>query len=429
MSRIQKPLKMSKREWNMEQIIRYLKNLLSNTNRHRLEKEMMRDVFDNEAFEGLNQLSGEELEADMEKLTGLLNQRTQRRNVIPFRGFARMAAAIAVLAVIGAALFFVLRKPAPEFISQDLKKAPTAPLQQQPAHKQTEITPDNDQPSKGNAPGQTSIPSTEKENSAAGSSAAVMDRAEAINEHATEDNARGVSEHIAEAPVQETIQEGEDPSYITGRIVGADHQALAGVSIMETGKNKQATLSDVNGNFRLPVQDKSAPITVSRYGYESMELLPKEVSGKDITLADDPVALNDVVVLGYGTVKKEKATPSSRKMVTSDTLTAEIQAPFDLSKPVPPGGSLKTFEKWVEERIQFDLFNEEEHGDFNIEVRLTVRADGSVRNIRIGKEIPPVIAQEYTRIIRESPLWRPAHNNGVPVDAEVEMVFVLIIME
>jgi hypothetical protein len=198
---------------------------------------------------------------------------------------------------------------------------------------------------------------------------------------------------------------------------------------METGKNKQATLSDVNGNFKLSVRNYSAPLTVSQYGYESQEVSPKEVTGKDITLVADPVALNDLVVIGYGTTKKEKATPSSRKKSTSDTLIAEIQAPFDLSIPVPPGGSMKAFEKWVEERVQFDLFNEEEHGDYNIQVRLTVRADGSIRNIRIGKGIPPVIAQEYTRVIRESSPWQPAQDDGVPVDAEIEMAFVLVIVE
>lgn len=428
MSRIQKPLKMSKREWNMEQIIRYLKNLLSNSDRHQLEKEMMRDAFDNEAFEGLTQLSGEELEADMEKLTGLLNQRAQRRKVILFRSFARMAAAIAVLTVIGAALFFILRKPAPEFISQDLKKIPAAPVQQQPVLKPSETITENDQTKKENAQSSASVKSTEKETIAAGSSVKAMDRTEPIHEHASENMAKSMREPAPEVPAQETIQNPDETLYITGRIVGADHQALAGVSIMETGKNKQATLSDVDGNFRLPVQDHSAPLTVSRFGYESMEVSSKEVSGKDITLVADPLALNDLVVIGYGTAKKEKATPSSRKKVVSDTLTAEIQAPFDLSKPVPPGGSLKSFEKWVEERIQFDLFNEEQ-GDFNIPVRLTIRADGSIRNVRIGKGIPPVIAQEYTRIIRDSPLWQPAQDGGVPVDAEVEMVFVLIITE
>ncbi len=419
---------MSKREWNMEQIIRYLKNLLSDKDRHRLEKEMMHDVFDNEAFEGLSQLSGEELEADMEKLTGLLNQRTQRRKVIPFRSFARMAAAIAVLAVIGASLFFLLRKPAPEFISQDLKNIPAAPVQQQQIQKPSVTIPENDQTKKENAPGSASVKSAEKETVAAGSYDKALDRAEATHEQAAENRAKSTREPAPEVPAQEMLQDQEEPFYISGRIVGADHQALAGVSVTETGKDKKGTLTDINGNFKMSVQNSYMPLNVSRYGYESMEVSPKEVSGKDITLVADPVALNELVVIGYGTAKKEKASPASGKKTASDTLVAEIQAPFDLSKPVPPGGSLKAFEKWVEERIQFDLFNEE-RGDYNIQVRLTVRADGSIGNVRIGKGIPPVISQEYTRIIKESPLWQPAQDSGVPVDAEVEMVFVLIVIE
>jgi hypothetical protein len=113
---------MSKSDRTIEQIIRYLKGLLSNRDRHHLEKEMLQDVFDDEAFDGLNQLTGDQLEADMGKLTGMLNQRTQQRKTIFLPTFRRIAAALILIIGIGAVLFFLLRKPVPEFITQDLQR-------------------------------------------------------------------------------------------------------------------------------------------------------------------------------------------------------------------------------------------------------------------------------------------------------------------
>ena len=48
-------------EKTYDRILAYLKGLLSDRQRHDLEKDMMHDVFEEEAFEGLSQLSAAEL--------------------------------------------------------------------------------------------------------------------------------------------------------------------------------------------------------------------------------------------------------------------------------------------------------------------------------------------------------------------------------
>jgi hypothetical protein len=96
---------MSRIEHTYNQIVRYLNGLLSNRERHDLEKEMMRDTFDEEAFEGLNQLSAGELEADIDVLMKRLDERIQpkkKRNLVTFY---RMAAAIILLVGVGSILY------------------------------------------------------------------------------------------------------------------------------------------------------------------------------------------------------------------------------------------------------------------------------------------------------------------------------------
>ena len=66
---------MSAIERTYEQIIAYLKGLLTNRQRHHLEKKMMQDAFEEEAFEGLSQMDAGELQADMDLLADRLKER------------------------------------------------------------------------------------------------------------------------------------------------------------------------------------------------------------------------------------------------------------------------------------------------------------------------------------------------------------------
>jgi hypothetical protein len=424
LSRIQKHLKMANSDRTLEQIIRYLKGLLSNRDRHHLEKEMMQDTFDDEAFDGLNQLTGEELEADMGKLTGMLNRRTQQRKTFILPTFRRIAAALVILIGIGTVLFFLLRKPVPEFITQDLQREIPKTTLPEKSPGQSHETLQNQGEKLTSTPSRSLADKSFDKGDAITEVPIEMDEIATIPDQKDFESANKM-ESMASASAGLSVQDSIEPFYITGRIVGADHKALAGVSIMEKGKNKEGTLSDINGYFKLSVNDNKSPLTVSRFGYEPVEVTTSEVTGRDITLVADPMELSEMVVIGYGSAKKDKTTASNRK-ISSDTLITEIQGPFDLSKPVPPGGSLKAFEKWVEDRIVFDRFNDQQ-GDYNIPVRLTIRKDGTIQNIRVGKEIPSIIAKEYSRVIIQSPLWQPAQNNEIPVDAEVEIIFTLMI--
>src|SRR4030042_3890448 len=98
---------MLKIEQTYEQIIGYLKGILTNRQGHQLEKEMMRDTFDEEAFEGLNQLSASEFEADMSTLKSRLARRTEKSAKRITFIFLRVAAAIVILIGIGSILYLI----------------------------------------------------------------------------------------------------------------------------------------------------------------------------------------------------------------------------------------------------------------------------------------------------------------------------------
>ena len=98
---------------------------------------------------------------------------------------------------------------------------------------------------------------------------------------------------------------------ITGTVVDTSGEPVIGASVV-AGKGN-GTVTDFDGKFTLKV-DENATIKVSYIGYETQTL---PVAGKtefNIILKEDATTLDDVVVIGYGSVKKRNLTAAVAKM-------------------------------------------------------------------------------------------------------------------
>lgn len=94
---------------------------------------------------------------------------------------------------------------------------------------------------------------------------------------------------------------------VTGKVNSSeDGNPLPGVSIVEKGTTN-GTVSDADGNFSINVG--ANPVLVFSFvGYKTMERVLGSESSLDIQLESDVTALSEVVVVGYGEVKKTDAT-------------------------------------------------------------------------------------------------------------------------
>ena len=103
------------------------------------------------------------------------------------------------------------------------------------------------------------------------------------------------SSNSIELSVQESI-------IVQGKVVDKKGEPLIGVNILEVGTTN-GTITDFDGNFVLNVES-NATLRVSYIGYKEINL---PVNGKkqlNITLEEDTKALEEVVVIGYGAVRK-----------------------------------------------------------------------------------------------------------------------------
>lgn len=93
---------------------------------------------------------------------------------------------------------------------------------------------------------------------------------------------------------------------ITGTITDKDGESIIGANIVEKGTTN-GTVTDVNGNFSLQVEE-DATLHVSYIGYLAQDINTIGKSFFEIVLQEDTQALDELVVVGFGTQKKVNLT-------------------------------------------------------------------------------------------------------------------------
>jgi len=91
-----------------------------------------------------------------------------------------------------------------------------------------------------------------------------------------------------------------------GKVLDEQNAALPGVSVFEIGSNN-GTITDQNGNFVLKVTGESSTIRISFTGYKSIENSANNIPSI-LILKEDNLAIQEVVVVGYGSMLKKDVT-------------------------------------------------------------------------------------------------------------------------
>jgi TonB-linked outer membrane protein, SusC/RagA family len=114
-----------------------------------------------------------------------------------------------------------------------------------------------------------------------------------------------VATQIQSVSIEQSINQSKK---ISGHVVDQNGEALIGVSVAQKGTTNGA-ITDLDGNFTLNVP-ANAVLTVSYVGYKSQEIKVGNQQKLTITLVSDNKLLDEVVVVGYGVVKKADLTGS-----------------------------------------------------------------------------------------------------------------------
>lgn len=159
--------------------------------------------------------------------------------------------------------------------------------------------------------------------------------------------AKSVSEYpeLNSAPAE--LQQGK----VTGKVVDLKGDPIPGATVMIKG-TVIGVLTDVSGNYSLSNVPKDATLSISFVGMTSQEIPIRGQTRIDVVLREATLAMEEVVVIGYGTQKKESVvgaitqTTSAQLQRTgnvtdlSQALTGQLPGVVTITSTGEPGGDI-----------------------------------------------------------------------------------------
>lgn len=122
---------------------------------------------------------------------------------------------------------------------------------------------------------------------------------------------------------------------VSGTVVDNTGEPLIGASVLAKG-SQVGTATDFDGNYRLEVAP-NATLVFSYVGYNPKEVAVNGQTTIDVTLQENSVMLNEVVAIGYGSVKKSDATGAVSAVKPSEVQAGLATSAQDLLVGRSPG--------------------------------------------------------------------------------------------
>ena len=141
---------------------------------------------------------------------------------------------------------------------------------------------------------------------------------------------------------------------VTGTVKDAKGEPLIGVTVFVDGK--PGSITDIDGNFSIPNASPSSKVKVSYIGYKDQTVTLGNSSNISIVLQEDNAQLDEVVVVGYGTMKKTDLTGSVSSVGTEKLNAKGAPSVLGNLQGSTPG-------------VSITQSTGRTNGDFNIEIR------------------------------------------------------------
>ena len=117
---------------------------------------------------------------------------------------------------------------------------------------------------------------------------------------------------------------------VKGTVLDASGMTVIGASVLEKGTTN-GVITDMDGNFELSVSPKGT-LVISYVGFQTQEIAVNNQRNFKITLKEDTEVLDEVVVVGYGTMKKSDMPGANEHLYIIDGFPGDINSvnPVDI---------------------------------------------------------------------------------------------------
>ena len=432
---------------DFEAIRRYRADEMTPEERNAFEKELQKDSFLAEAFEGMEQLPPEEIAQHIRELS---SQVSSPKKNDKFR-FAAAAASVLILVSIGILWFQIQKENSVPKVTQAEKiESPSEVQEKEPITVQPEpvrVVTKTDlkklQPLQAKVETKKALKTTElaemspkilpiekKEPEVAANvqeeTETELELAEALTGKVQGIMVDSKDLQLTKSATNQAKPDGNirirgyakldsDKTIVTtktlrGKIISAaDKMPLPGVTLAEKGSSNGA-ITDVEGNFELPLIDSNSTVVVSFIGMESKEISPADSTTAIIELEPDQLALDEVVVVGYGVQKKESVIGSKTLVETENQLRLEQAAPL---------GGYKELREYLGKNAL--LPNDYPKKKEVVRLKISLDAQGKIQGFQNLNDAPEALFEKVKSLILKGPKWQPALNDKQPTKSFVKL--------
>jgi hypothetical protein len=211
------------------------------------------------------------------------------------------------------------------------------------------------------------------------------------------------------------------PLVFSGKVLDVHNNPLPGATLFlagPTGNNPIGTVTDLNGNFSLKVYPKDSvlKVTVGMVGYQQTSLAfntlnTESSSGNLIHLAQQPNALDEVVVSGYGAKRKET------RAMASSAGDAKIDSLWINAKPVMGKQAYLDYLAAGKKNIGADTSIKGA-----VIISFDVTKKGELTSFKVEQSLTPAHDAGVIHLISEGPPWKKVSKYG-SVRTAVRVVF------
>ena len=111
---------------------------------------------------------------------------------------------------------------------------------------------------------------------------------------------------------------GQDAS-VSGKVSDPSGESVPGVNILEKGTSN-GTVTDMDGNFLINLTNPQATLVFSFIGFATQEIAVNGRSTIDVAFAEGATSLDEVVVVGYGTLRERDLTSAITTIRSDDII-------------------------------------------------------------------------------------------------------------
>ena len=430
--------KQYKENW-LRRFLNYLSDKQSDQERNAFEKDLERDPFAAEAFEGLKDLSEEEILEDMEFLEKQLSLKTRKKNYLPF---FRIAAGIALLAALSLSYYLIFERqiqemPGNKEVSEraEPEKGTSGEYLQDsiiqvenPVEDISEVKPKQEIPTDkspgvkektGKADESTVVLPVEDDLESELEileAVALSEEVPELNELAFEESETRVVdiESIREPQVASRAAEQDynkkalHPDYLSGKVISSeDSLPIPGVSVVLQGKLAGVAVTNNDGRFELPKPDSESVVVASFVGMKTEEV---KISGSEfvnITMEPEPLMLDEVVTIGYGEKRTAQRAAAVEELNEADE--SGVENEYSTAYPLP---DYESFRRYIEEEMVFPP-NQTDVDRAVVILKFTVNQQGDPTAIRVIKSPDESFTKEAIRLLENGPKWQPPLQDGI----------------